>query len=170
MIFSFNHALETSFVDVDQRTRMSGKIYALIDTLSLFLQLGTGLVVKTLGLGSLLIAIPLLISIPVTASTFIANFLTHATAKVTSKTLDYSLFRASKELLYLPLNYAAKTRAKAFIDMFGYRFAKGGASLVLLFVLADANSKERAYVILSGLALWIWLSILLKREHQNALS
>ncbi len=33
------------------------------------------------------------------------------------KALDYSLFRAGKEMLYLPLSYGEKTRGKALVDI-----------------------------------------------------
>ena len=59
-------------------------------------------------------------------------FLTMAIAKVTSKSLDYSVFRASKELLYLPLGYKEKTQGKAVVDIMTYRVAKGLASLLVL--------------------------------------
>ena len=47
------------------------------------------------------------------------------------KALDYSLFRAAKEILYIPLSFDARYRAKQVIDSFGYRFAKGGSAGVI---------------------------------------
>jgi len=47
------------------------------------------------------------------------------------KVLDYSVFRAAKELLYVPLSFDARYRAKELIDAFGYRLAKGGTSAAL---------------------------------------
>lgn len=48
------------------------------------------------------------------------------------KMMDYSLFRGAKELIYLPLDFASRYRAKEFIDVFGYRTGKGASSLVVL--------------------------------------
>ena len=45
------------------------------------------------------------------------------------KVFDYSLFRASKEIFYIPLPFDARYRAKEVIDVFGYRFGKGMTSL-----------------------------------------
>jgi len=42
--------------------------------------------------------------------------------------LDYSVFRASKEILYIPLSFDARYRAKEVIDAFVYRGAKGALS------------------------------------------
>jgi len=47
------------------------------------------------------------------------------------KSLDYSVFRASKEILYLPLSFDARYRAKQLIDSFGYRFSKGTTSALI---------------------------------------
>ena len=41
------------------------------------------------------------------------------------KALDYSLFRAAKEMLYIPLSFDSRYRAKSVIDAFGYRLSKG---------------------------------------------
>ena len=45
------------------------------------------------------------------------------------KVFDYSLFRASKEIFYIPLPFDARYRAKEVIDVFGYRFGQGMTSL-----------------------------------------
>ncbi len=49
-------------------------------------------------------------------------------AYVCFKSIDYTLFRASKELLYIPLSFDVRFRSKEFIDVFGYRGSKGVAS------------------------------------------
>nr|MDA8132702.1 hypothetical protein [Elusimicrobiota bacterium] len=41
------------------------------------------------------------------------------------KGMDYSIFRASKETLYIPFSYDTRYRAKQVAEAFTYRFAKG---------------------------------------------
>jgi AAA family ATP:ADP antiporter len=41
------------------------------------------------------------------------------------KALDYSIFRAGKEIFYMPLSFDSRYRAKEVIDAFGYRASKG---------------------------------------------
>ena len=60
------------------------------------------------------------------------RFATTALTKVAGKCFDYSLFRAGKEMLYIPLGYAEKTRGKALVDIMTYRVAKGFASLLAI--------------------------------------
>jgi ATP:ADP antiporter, AAA family len=52
-------------------------------------------------------------------------------AYMTFKVLDYSLFRAAKEVLYIPFPFDVRYRAKELIDAWGYRFGKGGASIAV---------------------------------------
>jgi ATP/ADP translocase len=44
------------------------------------------------------------------------------------KALDYSLFRSSKELLFIALPFDARYRTKSIIDIVGYRASKGISS------------------------------------------
>ena len=37
------------------------------------------------------------------------------------KAFDYSIFRAAKEVLYVPLSFDERYRAKEIIDVLGYR-------------------------------------------------
>lgn len=75
--------------------------------------------------------------------------------------MDYSLFRAGKELLYFPLSYQEKTQGKAWVDIFGYRVAKGGASLLLL--LTAALPAFGAWSIAAaGTVLWIICGVFIK--------
>ncbi|TBR16817.1 hypothetical protein EPO15_18340 [bacterium] len=49
-------------------------------------------------------------------------------------TFNYSINQTSKETLYTPTDEAVKYQAKAFIDMFVFRVAKGLSALMILFV------------------------------------
>lgn len=76
------------------------------------------------------------------------------------KSFDYSLFRAAKEILYIPFSYAARYRAKEVIDVFGYRAGKGGISLatsaVQSGVVGTLNSAY-SWIAVSAAAVWLFL-------------
>jgi AAA family ATP:ADP antiporter len=55
-----------------------------------------------------------------------------AMMKITDRGLSYSINRASKELLYVPIDPVQTYQAKAWIDMFGYRLFKVAGSVVIL--------------------------------------
>jgi len=132
--YQYNRMIEEAYPDQDARTAIMGQVYAFIDGASLVLQLGTGLVLARLGVSKVLAMIPLILASAVSAFVIAPRFITMAVAKVASKCFDYSLFRAAKEILYIPLNYDEKTQGKAVIDMLTYRVAKGGASLLIMVI------------------------------------
>lgn len=155
--FVFNEAVAAAYPLLDTRTEIIGRVYAAIDGISFVLQLGTGLLTRALGLRRTLVAIPLLLTVAVAALAVAPRFPLAAATKVMSKSLDYSLFRAAKEMLYRPLSYAEKTRGKAIVDVLTYRVAKGVASLLLtgLLALEMAQAALPATVVL----LFAWLAV-----------
>lgn len=162
--YQFNAVVEHAYPDVDARTAVIGRIYAIIDGSSLALQLSTGVVLRVIGLRATLVAIPVVLGAALSAFFAAPTFLSVAVLKVSSKVLDYSLFRAAKEMLYIPLRYEDKTRGKALVDMLTYRLAKGGASLVLA-----ATIPFGAVGLTLGILLGAWLAIsipLVARYHR----
>ena len=84
------------------------------------------------------------------------------------KVFDYSVFRGAKELVYLPLGFDARYRAKEFIDVFGYRTSKGGSSLVVT-VLQNLGVLMSSYYLFIALALaglWSFLVFPLTRPEK----
>ena len=130
--FQFNSVIETFYPETDARTAVIGQVYAAINLSSLVLQLGAGLVLSLLGVSRSLLAIPLIVGSTLVVFVLMPGFAAIAVAKVASKAFDYSIFRAAKELLYIPLGYAEKTQGKAVVDILTYRVAKGGASAMLI--------------------------------------
>jgi AAA family ATP:ADP antiporter len=130
--YQFNHTMERAFPHMDARTAAIGRVYATIDGASLLLQLATGAILRVVGVRATLLAVPFILGAAVAAFALSPRALTISIAKVVSKSFDYSLFRAAKEILYLPLSYAEKTQGKAVVDVMTYRVSKAGASLLLL--------------------------------------
>jgi len=121
--YQYNVFLEETYPDQDERTGINGRIYALIDGSAMILQFGAVFVLKYLGLSRVLVLIPALVGAAISALFIAPRFFLAALTKIVAKSLDYSLFRAAKEMLYLPLSYSEKTQGKALIDMLTYRVA-----------------------------------------------
>jgi len=164
--FVYNDAIAQAFPVTDERTAIIGQVYAVIDTTSLVLQLGTGLVLRLVGLRATLLGIPALVGSIVAAFAVSPRFLLMAATKVASKAFDYSLFRAAKEMLYIPLDYAEKTRGKALIDMLTYRVAKGGASLLLAGLVALGATASVVPVTLGLIGGWLAVAVVVVRRYQ----
>ncbi len=162
--YQFNHEVAEAFSDQDRRTQVIGQIYATINIAAFALQLGCGLILRYVGVPITLLALPVILGATVLVGMVSPRFLTTAIAKVVSKAFDYSLFRAAKEILYIPLTTDEKTRGKAVVDIFGYRVAKAGASLLILVVLG-AGTYGVGPAILVCAVIWYALTRILVQKH-----
>jgi AAA family ATP:ADP antiporter len=162
--YDFNGLVAETFADADARTKAIGQVYARIDVLQVVLQLGSAGVFRVVGMDAVLLLVPLVLG------GFVAGFLvaptygTIAIAKVVSKGVDYSLFKASKEMLYIPLSADERTRGKAIVDIVGYRVAKGGVSLVLLALGSVAIGAPSRWTL--GLVIvWVGIALAIVRRR-----
>ncbi len=168
--FVYADAIAAAYPDTDARTAIMGQIYGAIDVASLTLQLLSGLVVGALGVRATLLAIPTLLGAAVFSFVAAPHFALMAVAKVASKALDYSLFRTTKEMLYLPLSYDDKTRGKALVDMLTYRVAKGAASLVILGLGAIGAGMAVMFATLSTIGVWFAVTLQVTKRYHALIS
>ncbi len=163
--YQFSIAIEQHFPDADVRTAMIGQVYAAIDLVSISLQLTTGLILRLVGVPLVLLAIPALLGAAVAGYALIPRYAAIAAAKVASKAFDYSLFRAAKEILYIPLSHPERTQGKAFVDMMSYRMAKGATSLMLLGLVALKQPELTLWLTLACIGLWLWITMKLNQSR-----
>lgn len=167
--YEFNGIVSRTYPNLDERTQVIGIIYSVIAAAALVLQLSTGPVLKFIGVSRTLLGLPALLLTAVAAFLVTPVFGVMAVAKIASKAFDYSLFRASKEMLYIPLSYREKTEGKAVVDILTYRVAKGGVSLLLLGVAALSLSVATSAMTMVAIALWLGITVLLTRRYERRL-
>ncbi|MGB9595881.1 MAG: Npt1/Npt2 family nucleotide transporter, partial [Candidatus Poribacteria bacterium] len=102
------------------------------------------------------------------------SLFTGGLAYLVFKAFDYSIFRAGKEIFYMPLSFDSRYRAKEVIDAFGYRASKGiSAGLTSL---ATAVADFFGYVLLSAVypitafvsaVLWLVTVTSVVRQHDK---
>lgn len=86
------------------------------------------------------------------------------------KTLDYSLFRGAKELVYLPLSFDGRYRTKELIDVFGYRSGKAIASLGIA-TLQRTGFELTGFFLPAAFALGaLWMSLTLPMTSSHSMS
>lgn len=131
--YQFNTFLEGLVAEKDLRTQYSGRIQTIGQIFTTAMQfVGTYFFVRFFGVKRLHIGIPMLLCIISIFCFLFPAFGTITFTFIIVKTLDFSLFSVTKEMLYIPLSSDEKFRAKAFIDVFLHRFSKAFASLIIL--------------------------------------
>jgi ATP/ADP translocase len=168
--FQFKQMVEVIALSTHERTRIIGQVYASIDAGTIVLNLLTGVILARLGMRFSLLSIPAIFAAAGAAFALVPQFLTIAISKVSSKITTYSLFKAAKEILYIPLDYQEKTQGKAIVDVLMYRGAKGIASILLWLILA-LNLKSWLHGLLFlSLGIWIWLTFKILERYRQRLS
>lgn len=76
------------------------------------------------------------------------------------KAFDYSIFRAAKELLYVPLSFNERYRAKEVIDVLGYRTGKGGSSIVFALLQRAGVIMSNYYLVIAFVMTAVWLALI----------
>ena len=129
----FNGLVEESIPDKDARTAFYGEFYGQwLGISAAVLQLiGVPLLLLFLPLRLIHLGIPLIHFVACGVLTITSSLRNGAMAFLFFKAFDYSIFRAGKEIFYIPLSFDARYRAKQLIDSFGYRAAKSGSGLVI---------------------------------------
>ncbi len=167
--YQYNTMLELNFPDTDERTEVSSMVYSAIDVAALSMQVISGPILRWVGVGVTLLAIPMLLAGALFTFVAMPRFITMVVSKVASKAFDYSIFRAAKELLYIPLSYQEKTQGKALVDILSYRLAKAAASIMLLGLIALGSTGLTTAVSLVAVAGWAAVTVVIVRRYRVTL-
>lgn len=168
--YQFLRIIETTYPEREARTAALSLFFSILSGISI----GVNLILTPLVLSGLGVLTGLLIQ-PLAMAAATAGFMLHPTLipaaimKISDRGLSYSINRAAKEILYIPIEPILMAQAKAWIDMFGYRLFKAMGSLVIIGVTALAANGfgvvDLGWVVLGGCAIWAWVLILLHREY-----
>ena len=167
----FNLLVELERPDKDMRTAFYGSVYGNLGLAAGILQLVVvPLALRFVALRYIHLVIPIVHFVSSLILTLSPSLRTGTAAYVIFKALDYSVFRAGKELFYMPLSYDSRYRAKQVIDSFGYRFSKGGsAGVIELVKLVVKTIPGIAFSITAMVAAMVWTPIVLSltRAYQR---
>jgi ATP:ADP antiporter, AAA family len=154
----FQTLLQIQIPDANAQTAFSGRVFMWLNAASFGIQfLVAPLWMRWFSLRSVQICIPILNLCVIGYCWNSPTLFTAGAAFLVFKAMDYSIFRASKEMLYIPFSFDVRYRAKEVIDAFGYRFGKGGASLSF-FLLKRLNvALTPLYLPVAFVATGAWL-------------
>jgi AAA family ATP:ADP antiporter len=173
--FQFMKVVEDSIIDREARTAYLGGFFGLLSGVAIGINLLiTPLVHRWLGVLGGLFAQPL----AVLAGSFWymsqATLQAGAFLKISDRGLSYSINRASKELLYVPIDPVLIFQAKAWIDMFGYRLFKVLGSVLILLLTQwlpwSISAGQLSWLVLCVCLVWLATLVRLGGEYRQVLA
>lgn len=164
--YQFNGMLQENYVNTDMRTEVLGNIHAAVNVIGVSIQVCMGIILRLFGIGTTFKSIPLLLSLAMLSFIVLPHFAIVVAVKIANKSLDYSLFRGVKEILYIPLTREEKTQGKGLIDIFMYRLARGLSSLLLLGMIALGLAPFVMQISLALVLLWFLLAAVITKRYQ----
>ncbi len=124
--FRFTQLVQDYMPLKDARTAYLGNFWMYVNIFSFSMQfLLTPLLLRWVPRRGILTAIPAVHIVTCLLLLLFPSLGLASAAFLLFKGMDYSIFRASKETLYIPFSYDTRYRAKQVADAFTYRFAKG---------------------------------------------
>jgi len=170
--YQFMRIIEGTYPEREARTAVLSLFFSVLSAISIGINLLiTPLILRYLGILAGLMVQPLALATSAYGFVIDPSLYPAATMKISDRGLSYSINRASKELLYIPIDPITIYESKAWIDMFGYRIFKvTGATLILLLTqwtsLANVQN-QLSWVIIGGCILWAIVLHYLHREYQR---
>jgi len=156
----FTQLAREALPEKDLRTAFFGAFWMKVNIFSFSMQfLLTPLLLRYIRVRWIQVAIPL---VHVCSCAFLLAYpgiFSAGLAFLLFKGMDYSIFRASKETLYIPFSYDTRYRAKQVADAFSYRFSKGVTAMVLSAAAAAGSVPAAVYAGAAMLFSGIWTGI-----------
>lgn len=181
--FQFMKTIEASFSILDERTKFISGFFGILGFVSISINLIlTPMIHRYLGVIAGMLFQPLALSLFSLGFMFQPSLLVASAMKISDRGLSYSINRASKEQLYIPIEAVHTYQAKAWIDMLGYRLFKIlGSLIILLFTqgmpflngyaawIPTPGVDQLTWLTLFVCAGWVAIVIQLGREYRSVL-
>lgn len=172
--YQFMKVVEANIEGREARTAYLGGFFSVMSAVAIGINLFiTPLVHRWFGVMAGLFAQPVSVMIGSLLYLSSATLFTGAFLKIADRGLSYSINRASKELLYVPIEPLLMFRAKAWIDMFGYRMFKVLGSLLILLLTQwlpwTLSAAQLGWLVLGICLIWLLALSYLGREYRDIL-
>lgn len=170
--FQFLKTVEVNYLLIDKRTAFLSLFFSLMGGVSIIVNLVlTPVIHRSLGAIAGLLVQPVMILLCTFGFMIQPGLLLISAAKISDRGLSYSINRASRELLYVPIDSLLIYQAKAWIDMFGYRLFKiFGSILILIFtrwLAAPFTLPQLSWLVLVICLVWLIVLKQLGREYDG---
>ena len=156
--FKFQLILSDTFAGrIDEETALQGQFWFVLNLVTVLVQfVVTPLLLTWVALRWIHLMMPAVHCCTIAWAVIEPSLFSVGLAFFLFKVFDYSVFRGAKELVYLPLNFDARFRAKEFIDVFGYRTSKGGSSVVVTMLQSVGVAMSSYYLFIALILASLW--------------
>ncbi|ANB17752.1 NTP/NDP exchange transporter [Dokdonella koreensis] len=169
LYFEQAHLVKEAFPDRADQTRVFGILDIVVQSLAILTQVFfTGRIAQRLGVGVLLVAVPVVVAFGFLWMAVAPVFAVFAVVMVVRRAGEYALVRPGREMLFTTVSPEAKYKAKNFIDTVVYRGADALSAWVKAFIDLIASHPALAAVIGAVISLvWGLTGGLLARHHRG---
>ena len=169
--FQFMHVIQDLYQEREARTEALSFFFSILSVFAIAVNLiVTPFILRSFGLLAGLMVQP--VAMFATTFGFMLNpgLWSASVMKISDRGLSYSINRASKELLYIPVDPAIMYQVKGWIDMFGYRTFKIFGALIIIaltqWTSLTPDIIDLSWVIMLGCVIWVWFLISLYRYYR----
>ena len=157
----------------DAMTAVLGQVQFYVSGIGFMIQMFlTTRIQRLLGVGFALMLLPLGFGLMAVIILLNAALWAPMLARVMDKSLRYTVDKTSREILFLPLPDAIKSKAKPFVDVTADRFARALQGLLVLILIAPwglgLNWQQISYASIIIMGGWIGMVVVAKRAYASA--
>jgi AAA family ATP:ADP antiporter len=169
LYFEQARLVQATFPNRVDQTRVFGVIDMIVQTLAIVTQLFfTGRIAQRLGVGVLLVAVPLAVAAGFLWLAFAPTFAVLAVVMIARRAGEYALVRPGREMLFTVVAVEAKYKAKNFIDTVVYRGSDALSGWLKATIEMLAQQPAVAAIVGAGIAMtWAATGAWLAREQRK---
>lgn len=160
--FRFQILLSHDFAGMpDEDTAFQGRFWSRVSLSALVLQFVIApLLLSFIAIRWVHLMLPMIHMAAITMAILDPGVFTVGLAFFLFKVFDYSIFRAAKELIYVPLSFDVRYRAKEVIDVLGYRTGKGGSSIIFALLQRAGVIMNNYYLAIAFVMTAVWFALI----------
>ena len=168
--FQFMHVVEDRYTEREARTEALSFFFSILSVFAITVNLLiTPLLLRRFGVLAGLLVQPVMMFISTFGFMLNPGLWSASIMKISDRGLSYSINRASKELLYIPVDADVMYQVKGWIDMFGYRTFKIFGALIIIALAPWAELTSIAidlnWIIMLGCVVWVGFLVVLHRDY-----
>ncbi len=168
--FQFMHIVEDRYTEREARTEALSFFFSILSAFAITVNLLiTPILLRRFGVLAGLLVQPVMMFFSTFGFILNPGLWSASIMKISDRGLSYSINRASKELLYIPVDPDVMYQVKSWIDMFGYRTFKIFGALIIIALAQSAEIMpvmvDLNWIVMLGCVIWVGFLVALYRDY-----